>query len=117
MTKILTLTLAIAFALAIPFLVRAQATGQSKPLTPEQELKALDLSWHQAVAAHDAEALGRLLAEDYRFHLDAARMLTKAQEVEVKDLNYRGKVVTSIRVSVNGELLYELLDHDQFEHG
>ena len=80
--KILILTLAIAFALATPPLGLAQATDQGKPLTPEQELKALDLSWHQAVAARDADALGRLLAEDYQLHLDAAKMLTKAQEVE-----------------------------------
>lgn len=80
--KILTLTLAIAFALVTPPLHLAQATDQGKPLTPEQELKALDLSWHQAVAARDADALGRLLAEDYQLHLDAAKMLTKAQEVE-----------------------------------
>lgn len=40
------------------------------------------------------------------------------QEVEVKDVNYRGKVVASIRVSVNGELIYEVLDHDrQFASG
>ncbi len=35
------------------------------------------------------------------------------QEVEVADVNYRGKVVTRFRISVNGELLYEYLDHDQ----
>ncbi len=33
------------------------------------------------------------------------------QEVEVADVNYRGKVVTRIRVKVNDELLYEFLDH------
>lgn len=82
MTKILCLTTALAFALAAPPPRRAQEPGQGKQLTQEQELKALDLSWHQAVATHDAEALGRLLAEDYQFHLDAAKMLTKAQEVE-----------------------------------
>jgi hypothetical protein len=43
---------------------------------------ALDLSWHQAVAARDSEALRRLLADDYQFDLDARRMLTKAGEVE-----------------------------------
>jgi len=35
------------------------------------------------------------------------------QEVEVVDQPYRGKVVTNIKVSVNGELLYEFLDHDR----
>ena len=80
MTKLLTPILAVLCALTIPSLGSAQGTG--KPITPEQELKALDLSWHQTVAAHDAEALGRMLAEDYRFHLDATKMLTKAQEVE-----------------------------------
>lgn len=35
------------------------------------------------------------------------------QEVEVFDKDYRGKIVTFIRVSINGELLYELLDHDR----
>ena len=34
------------------------------------------------------------------------------QEIEVKDVNYRGKMVTKFRISVNGELLYEYLDHD-----
>ncbi len=82
MMKTLTLTLALVLALA-PF-----ASGQTpapdggRPTTPQQELKALDLAWHAAVAARDLEALGRLLADDYRFDLDARRMLTKAQEVE-----------------------------------
>jgi 3-keto-disaccharide hydrolase len=35
------------------------------------------------------------------------------QEVEVTDVNYRGKIVTKFRISVNGELLYEYLDHDR----
>jgi hypothetical protein len=40
------------------------------------------------------------------------------QEVEVTDKEYRGHMVTFIRVSINGELLYELLDHDQsFKQG
>jgi hypothetical protein len=40
------------------------------------------------------------------------------QEVEVVDREYRGKVVTSITVKVNGTVLYELLDYDrQFEQG
>jgi hypothetical protein len=34
------------------------------------------------------------------------------QEIEVKDVNYRGKMVTKFRISVNGELLFEYLDHD-----
>ncbi len=40
------------------------------------------------------------------------------QEIEVADINYRGKVVTRFRISVNGELLYEYLDHDRlFKEG
>jgi hypothetical protein len=40
------------------------------------------------------------------------------QEVEVVDREYRGKIVTSIKVKVNDELLYELLDHDRlFKQG
>ena len=35
------------------------------------------------------------------------------QEVEVTDVNYRGKMVTKFRVSVDGNLLYEYLDHNQ----
>ena len=35
------------------------------------------------------------------------------QEIEVTDVNYRGKVVTKFRISVNGELLFEYLDHDR----
>ncbi len=35
------------------------------------------------------------------------------QEIEVTDVNYRGKMVTKFRISVNGDLLYEYLDHDQ----
>ena len=35
------------------------------------------------------------------------------QEVEVADINYRGKMVTRFRISVNGEPLYEYLDHDR----
>lgn len=81
MMKILILTLAFVFTLVTPPAGRAQEPERGKTLTPEQELEALDLSWHQAAAAHDAEALGRLLADDYQFDLDARRMLTKAQEV------------------------------------
>lgn len=33
------------------------------------------------------------------------------QEVEVVDKMYRGKLVTHIKVTVNGEVLYEFLDH------
>jgi hypothetical protein len=35
------------------------------------------------------------------------------QEVEAQDVNYRGKLVTRIKVSVNGEVLYEFQDHDR----
>ena len=82
MIKTLTLMLALALAPAHSTSGQATAQGPGKPLTPEQELQAIDLSWHQAVADRDAEALGRLLADDYRFDLDARRMLTKAQELE-----------------------------------
>lgn len=79
-----TLLLAAAFALAFPSAARAQTPPPepAKPLSEEQALVALDLAWHQAVVGRDAEALGRLLAEDYRFDLDARRLLTKAQEIE-----------------------------------
>jgi hypothetical protein len=82
MLKTLTLTLALVFALAPSVRGQREATETGKPVTPEQELMALDLSWHEAVAARDAATLGRLLADDYRFDLDARRMLTKAQEAE-----------------------------------
>jgi ketosteroid isomerase-like protein len=81
-----TLLLAFAFALAFTSAARGQTTSpppeSAKPLSEELALKALDLSWHQAVAGRDADALGRLLADDYRFELDARRFLTKAQEIE-----------------------------------
>jgi len=80
-----TLLLAFAFALAFTSAARGQTTTppeSAEPLSEELALKALDLSWHQAVVGHDAEALGRLLADDYRFELDARRFLTKAQELE-----------------------------------
>ena len=35
------------------------------------------------------------------------------QEVEVMDMNYRGKVVTRFRISVNGETLFEFLDYER----
>jgi hypothetical protein len=35
------------------------------------------------------------------------------QEIRVEDVNYRGQVVTKFRISVDGELLYEYLDHDR----
>ena len=35
------------------------------------------------------------------------------QQIEVSDVNYRGKLVTKFRISVNGELLFEYLDHDR----
>jgi hypothetical protein len=34
------------------------------------------------------------------------------QEIEAVDREYRGKLVTAIKVWVNNELLYEFLDHD-----
>ena len=80
-----TLLLAFAFALAFTSAARGQESSppeSAKPLTEQQALMALDLEWHQAVAGHDADALGRLLADDYRFDLDARRFLTKAQEIE-----------------------------------
>ena len=40
------------------------------------------------------------------------------QEVDVADVPWRGKMVTRFRISVNGELLYEYLDHDRlFKEG
>jgi hypothetical protein len=38
------------------------------------------------------------------------------QEVEVIDKNYRGKVLPHIKVWVNGELLYEFIEHTGFAH-
>jgi hypothetical protein len=35
------------------------------------------------------------------------------QQIEVSDVMYRGKLVTKFRISVNGELLFEYLDHDR----
>jgi hypothetical protein len=35
------------------------------------------------------------------------------QEIEAVDKMYRGKMVTHIKVTVNGELLYEFLDHER----
>jgi len=80
-------TLLLAFALALAFTSAARGQTASppepaKPLSEELALKALDLAWHQAVVGRDTEALGRLLADDYRFELDARRFLTKAQEIE-----------------------------------
>lgn len=79
-----TLFLTFAFVLAFASAARGQASPPqpAEPLSEEQSLKALDLAWHEAVVGRDAEALGRLLADDYRFDLDARRWLTKAQEIE-----------------------------------
>ena len=79
--KILLLTFALGVTFAAGARGQTTAPEPGKPLTQELELKALDLSWHAAVAARDVEALGRLLADDYQFDLDARRMLSKAQEV------------------------------------
>ncbi|MET0645540.1 MAG: nuclear transport factor 2 family protein [Pyrinomonadaceae bacterium] len=79
--KILLLTFALAVTIVSGARGQTTAPEPGKPLTQELELKALDLSWHEAVAARDLEALGRLLADDYQFDLDARRMLSKAQEV------------------------------------
>ncbi|CAN5789788.1 DUF1080 domain-containing protein [soil metagenome] len=35
------------------------------------------------------------------------------QEIEVVDREYRGRIVTAIKVSVDGKVLYEYLDHDR----
>ena len=35
------------------------------------------------------------------------------QEIEAVDKMYRGKLVTHIKVTVNGEVLYEFLDHER----
>ena len=82
MLNTLTLTLALVLTHAASTPGQSPAPERGRPPTPEQELTALDLSWHQAVAARDVGALGRLLADDYQFDLDARRLLTKAQEVE-----------------------------------
>jgi len=79
--KILFLTFALAVTVASAARGQTTAPEPAKPPTQELELRALDLSWHEAAAGHDAEALGRLLADDYQFDLDARRMLSKAQEV------------------------------------
>lgn len=78
-----TLLLTFTLVLTLHSATRAQTPTPEpgKVLTEEQELKALDLSWHTAVAARDTEALGRLLADDYQFDLDARRLLNKTQEV------------------------------------
>lgn len=105
-----TLILGVAIACVMtPFVNgRAQAPTQGRPATPEQELKALDLAWHQAAAAHDVEALGRLLAEDYRFDLDARRMLTKAQEIDAvrasaTPFDFGAFKLKDVTARVNGE--------------
>ena len=75
---------AVALVVSLHVITRGQ-TPTPEPgrrVTVEQELKALDLSWHAAVAARDTDALGRLLADDYRLNLDGLRTLTKAQEIE-----------------------------------
>ena len=109
MTRTLILTLAVVIALAAPPFNRAQTPDGGKTLTPEQELKALDLSWHQAVAARDVEALGRLLADDYGLNLDGVRTLTKEQEVEavrasdgeqVTTARARAKSTATLRINV-----------------
>jgi hypothetical protein len=75
-------------AAALVATLHAVARGQTptpepgRRVTEEQELKALDLSWHDAVAARDEAALGRLLADDYSFNLDGLRTLSKSQEIE-----------------------------------
>lgn len=77
---ILIILLIIAFNSAVH--CRTQELKEKRPISQEQELKALDLSWHQAVADRDVVALGSLLADDYRLSADAARLFTKAQEIE-----------------------------------
>jgi hypothetical protein len=40
------------------------------------------------------------------------------EEVECKDIKYRGQVVTAIKISVNGKVLFETLDYGrQFQEG
>ncbi len=80
--KTLILTLALVVAITPTVLGQMQGSKEGRPVSQEQELTALDLSWHQAVADHDLETLGRLLSNDYRLTVDAAKMLTKAQEIE-----------------------------------
>jgi hypothetical protein len=38
------------------------------------------------------------------------------QEIEAVDKNYRGQVLPHIKVWINGELLYEFIDHTGFAH-
>ena len=80
--KTLLLTFALTATIAAGARGQTTAPENGTPLTREQELAAVDLSWHAAVAARDLDALGQLLADDYQFDLDARRMLSKAQEVE-----------------------------------
>jgi ketosteroid isomerase-like protein len=80
--KILILTLALAIICAPAISGQTTSPGTGKSVSEEQELKALDRAWHDAVAARDEGALTRLLADDYHINLDMKRMLTKAQENE-----------------------------------
>ena len=38
------------------------------------------------------------------------------QEIEAVDKNYRGQVIPHIKISVNGDVLYEFLDHTKSFH-
>jgi len=79
--KTLILTLSLVLTLYSAASAQTPTPEPGKPMTEEQKLKALDLSWHESVAAHNADALGQLLTDDYQLDLDARRLLTKAQEV------------------------------------
>lgn len=82
--NILMKAIILTLALTIPPTIHGTTQGSvvGRPVSQEQELKALDLSWHQAVADRNVAALSQLLADDYRLNVDAARILTKTQEIE-----------------------------------
>jgi ketosteroid isomerase-like protein len=101
----LILTLALAAACAAP--TSAQSPAPAGAGSVEQEIKALDLAWHTAVAAR-LRRFPTLSEDDYRFELDARRMLTKAQEAEavrVQDplFDFGKFKLSEVSVTVEGE--------------
>src|SRR5262245_58099707 len=66
---------------------RNRAAGQGKVIKPpaaEAELKRLEREWFDAVVKGDAEALNRILADDFAALHDDGSFINKAKMIELK---------------------------------
>lgn len=82
--------------LLLPVVVTGQDVQTKPTKTSEQELIALTHQWDAALVKRDAEALNRILSDDYTFaHLPKAQYLASLQLPEVEYKSYERTGITA----------------------